>query len=110
MKLAEALITRKQLVQKIGEINALKDQADKGFFKTTVVRIKATDPIPGAEQGSIEQTGSDDVKTNQCLITPVDIYKYFDEHATSLRKLDAAIQQANWAHEITEVKLPKGLE
>jgi len=110
MKLAEALILRKQLVQKIGQLNPLKEQADQGFFKDTVTRIKATDPIPGAEHGSIEQVGADEVTQKTCLITPDSIYKSFDEHATALRKLDAAIQQANWQTDIVDVKVPKGLE
>jgi len=110
MKLAEALILRKQLVQKIGQLNPLKEQAEAGFFKTTVERIKATDPIPHAQHGTPEQSGTDDVTTKQCLIKPDDIYKSFDEHCTALRKLDAAIQQANWQHDITDVQIPEGLK
>lgn len=110
MKLAEALILRKQLVQKIGQLNPLKQQADQGFFKDTVTRIKATDPIPGAPADSMAAVGSDEVTQKTCLITPDSIYASFDEHATCLRKLDAAIQEANWSAEIKPLHVPKGLE
>ena len=110
MKIAEALILRKQLAQKIAELNPLKEQADKGYFKDTVTRIKATDPIPGAEAGTMEASGSDEVTQKTCLITPDSIYESFDAHATALRKLDAAIQEANWQNEIKDIQVPKGLE
>lgn len=110
MKVAEALILRKQLVQKLGEINVFKEQAEKGFFKNTVERIKATDPIPGATSGSAEESGTDDIKSKISLLTADEVFKSHDEHATCLRKIDAAIQEANWANTIKDVKLPSGLE
>jgi len=109
MKLAEALILRKQLVQKIGQLNPLKSQADDGYFKEVVKRIRVTDPIPESKDKDL-QGGQDEVTKKTPLITPDSIFESFDEHATALRKLDAAIQQANWAVEIDAVKLPKGME
>lgn len=109
MKLAEALILRKQLVQKIAELRPLKDQADSGYFKDTVSRIRVHDPVPTSTNAETAG-GTDEITEQKCLIDPDTIYKSWDEHCTSLRKLDAAIQQANWKHDIENVKLPKGLE
>ncbi len=88
MKLAEALLLRKQLAQKVEQLRPLKINGDQGVYQDQTQRIKI----------------SDDVEELRLKIARVDIKtvtREFDHAATSLRKLDALIQQANWAVDIS---------
>jgi len=109
MKLAEGLALRKQLVQRIERLEPLKIQAEQGYFKETVTRIRVTDPIPGSTDEKIA-AGTDEVTKKEPLLTPESIFKEFDRLATSLRKLDAAIQQANWTVDLGSYTAPEGMQ
>lgn len=93
MKLAEGLLLRKQLVSKLEQLKPLKKQADEGFFHKRVQRINVS-------QGTADTEGVDEVTTETPKITPKEIYEEWDQTATSLRKLDAEIQRANWTADI----------
>lgn len=109
MKIAEALILRKQLAQKIEEIEPLKEQAKNGYFKDKVTRIRIHEPIPGATHPE-GAGGTDEVTQSICEITPESIFKAWDELCTCLRKIDAALQQANWEYSIIDVQVPEALK
>lgn len=95
MKLAEALLLRKQLVQKVEQLKPLKLQGDNGAFETQTRRKQITDQI-------------DEVTIQTSKVTLKDMTATFDRYATSLRKLDAKIQEANWSAEI-DFAAPEGM-
>lgn len=96
MKLAEALLLRKQLAQKVDQLKPIKMQGEDGIFDTKTRRAKVSDEI-------------DEVTITTSKIQLADITKEFDKYATSLRKLDAKIQEANWTAEI-DFAAPEGMK
>ena len=84
VKLAEALLRRKELQ---GKVDVLQQIRDKDLFE---VRAKRQ---PVAE-------GIDDVVAQVPKLTASQVTAEFDWHARQLRLVDAAIQQANWTCEI----------
>ena len=96
MKLAEALLLRKQLTQKVEQLKPLKMQGEQGLFEFKSERKSVSDQI-------------DEVTMRLPRITLAEVTKEFDHYATQLRKLDASIQKANWETDVvfTEVPVPK---
>ena len=84
MKLAEALLRRKELNEKIARIGAIKQD---GLFEVRAKRVNVTD--------SIDDITASIPKVNLCQITAE-----YDYYAKQLRLIDAAIQQANWTTEL----------
>ena len=84
VKLAEALLRRKELQ---GKVDVLQQIRDKDLFE---VRAKRQ---PVAE-------GIDDVVAQVPKLTASQVTAEFDWHARQLRLVDAAIQQANWTSEV----------
>lgn len=87
MKLAEALLLRKQLAQKVEQLKPLKVQGDNGLFEMRTERRNVSE-------------NTDEVKFQIPKITLEDVTKQFDHYATQLRKLDTAIQKVNWETDI----------
>ena len=88
MKIAEGLLLRKQLEAKVKQLEPLKLNGDKGFFELKTERVNINDNV-------------DEVKLNIPKVKLADITREYDFYATQLRKLDASIQQANWATDLT---------
>ncbi len=88
MKIAEALLLRKQLEAKVKQLEPLKIQGDNGVYKMEVKRVNVGENVDEA-QITIPRV---DLK---------DITKEYDHYASELRKIDAAIQQANWQYDVT---------
>lgn len=84
MKLAEALLRRKELQAKVDRIAAIKD---KDLFEIKGKRGKVTDEI-------------DDIVLQVPKVTLAEVTQEYDHYAKRLRLIDAAIQQANWTTEI----------
>lgn len=84
VKLAEALLRRKELQEKVNQLRTIKD-SDAFEIKTT--------RTPAHE-------GIDDVIAAVPKITAEELTAAYDWHAKQLRLVDAAIQQANWTVEI----------
>ena len=80
IKLAEALLRRKELQEKVERLRAI--QQDK-LFEVKVQRQGVTE--------SVDQVVAQVPKISMQQATHT-----FDWHAKQLRKIDAAIQQANW--------------
>lgn len=89
MKIAQGLLLRKQLEAKVQQLAPLKAQGDQGLFDVKVQRINVTADI-------------DQVTMNVPKITLKEVTAEFDKYATALRKLDAALQQANWAFDLAD--------
>jgi hypothetical protein len=84
MKLAEALLRRKELQGKLERIQPLK-HAD--IYETKVSRVSVT--------SSIDDLTASVPKLALCQVTAE-----CDHYAKQLRLIDAAIQQANWTTEL----------
>jgi len=87
IKLAEALLRRKELQQKV---DILKNIQARDLFEIKVQRKQAHE-------------GIDDVVAQVPKLEVGQVTREFDWHARQLREVDAAIQHANWETEL-EVK------
>lgn len=87
MKLAEALLLRKQLQNKVEQLKPLKQIGDNGVFQQQVQRRNVSENV-------------DELTITTPRITLKDITQTYDHYAAELRKIDAAIQQANWAYDV----------
>jgi len=87
MKIAEALLLRKQLQDKVEQLKPLKTAGDKGLFELQTKRMNVSE-------------NTDEVTFQIPRITLADVTKTYDHYASELRKLDAAIQKANWTFDI----------
>lgn len=85
IKLAEALLRRKELQGKVDQLKAIKD---KDLYEIKGKRTKVTDEI-------------DDIVLQVPLLTSAEVTAAYDWHARQLRLVDAAIQQANWTVAVT---------
>lgn len=84
VKLAEALLRRKELQQKVDVLAQIKATA---LFETRAQRRQVTESI-------------DDIVAQVPKLTASQVTAEYDWHARQLRLVDAAIQQANWTTEI----------
>ena len=87
MKIAQALLLRKQLEKKVAQLEPIKKMGDNGLFETKVQRMSVTDQ-------------TDEVSIKIPHVTLADVTAEFDKYASALRKLDASIQQANWEFDV----------
>lgn len=84
IKLAEALLRRKELQQKV---DSLKHITLRDLFEPKVKRVKVTDSI-------------DEVTAEVPKLQLNQVTAEYDYYAKQLRLVDAAIQQANWTTEV----------
>lgn len=84
VKLAEALLRRKELQGKCAALSQIKAS---NLFETVVVRKNVTDSV-------------DDITAKVPLLSAAQVTAEFDFYSRQLRLVDAAIQQANWTTEI----------
>jgi hypothetical protein len=84
IKLAEALLRRKELTEKVQVLRQIQQTA---LFEVRAKRVKVTDDL-------------DDVVAQVPKLTASEVTAEYDWHARQLRKIDAAIQQANWTTEL----------
>ena len=87
MKIAEALLLRKQLEGKVEQLKPIRELGDKGVFEMKSKRVNVN-----------EQT--DEISFQLPKISLKEITKEYDHYASELRKLDASIQKANWQYDI----------
>lgn len=87
MKIAQALLLRKQLEAKVKQLEPLKINGEQGVYETKVERVKISEEI-------------DEARMTIPRITLKEITSEYDKYATALRKLDAAVQKANWEFDI----------
>lgn len=80
IKLAEALLRRKELEGKVKQLAAIKQQL---LVDTVVKRVKVSD-------------GFDDMHIAYNRVHPSEVTAEFDFYSRQLRLCDAAIQQMNW--------------
>lgn len=83
MKIAQALLLRKQLAQKVDQLRPIREMGEQGLFDTQTKRVKVTDQ-------------TDEITFQIPRVELKDITAEFDKYASALRKVDAALQQTNW--------------
>jgi very-short-patch-repair endonuclease len=87
VKLAEALLRRKELAAKVTQLQAINTRE---LFETKVRRQQVAENI-------------DDVVASVPKLVASQVTAEYDHYAQQLRVVDAAIQQANWS---VDVSLP----
>lgn len=97
LKIAEALLLRKQLQAKVDQLTPLRNVGINGVFDQQVVRKNVTENV-------------DELTITTPRITLADITRTYDHYASELRKIDAAIQQANWTAEVDYAEIPAPTE
>lgn len=85
IKLAEALLRRKELAEKLEVVKKLKDT--QIYYEVRAQRVKVTE-------------GIDELSANYPKLTASQVTAEFDYVAKQLRLVDALIQQANWTVEL----------
>lgn len=84
IKLAEALLRRKELQQKV---DVLRQINEKALFEVRAQRKNVTENL-------------DDIVAMVPKLTASQVTAEYDWHARQLRLVDAAIQQVNWTAEV----------
>ncbi len=84
VKLAEALLRRKELQEKVDRMRSL---TTKDLYEVKAQRRQVTENI-------------DDIVAQVPKITFAEFTRAFDHYAKRLRLVDAVIQQANWNTEV----------
>jgi hypothetical protein len=87
MKIAQALLLRKQLEKKVAQLEPIKQMGDNGLFEAKVQRVNVTEQV-------------DQIQMSVPKVTLSEVTKEFDKYASALRKLDASIQKANWEFDV----------
>ena len=95
MKIAEALVLRKHLAEKVEQLKPLKINGENGLFELRTERKNVSEQV-------------DEVKIQVPKVTLKDVTAEYDKYSKALRELDTAIQAANWAHEV-DVDLDKDI-
>lgn len=85
MMLAEGLLLRKQLEASLKRLEPLRLQWSNGAFETKVLRKNISETV-------------DETTVTTPKISFEDFTKEYNKVATQLRKLDTAIQKANWQY------------
>lgn len=84
IKLAEALLRRKELQEKLNRIGPVKEAQ---VYEVKAKRVRVTDDL-------------DDLIASVPKLTLSQVTSEYDHYAKQLRLVDAAIQQANWTTEM----------
>jgi len=84
MKLADALLRRKELQQKVDQLRMIKE---KDIFEFRFERKQINENL-------------DDIRAQVPVLEANQVTKEYDYYANKLRLIDAAIQQLNWTTDI----------
>lgn len=95
MKIAEALLLRKQLQEKVKQLEPIRQLGEQGLFEVKLKRMNVSET-------------TDEVSFQVPKVTLADVTKTYDHYASELRKIDASIQKANWDFDVeyAETKPP----
>lgn len=94
MKIAEGLLLRKHLETKVKQLEPLKMNGEKGLFELQTKRTNINENV-------------DEVTMQIPKVTLADVTKEYDYYASELRKLDTAIQKANWEFDLDFIETTK---
>lgn len=94
MKVAEGLLLRKQLEAKVKQLEPVKQLGENGLFEIKTTRTQVAENV-------------DEVKFQIPRVEIKEVTAEYDHYASELRKLDTAIQQANWVNDLDYNQTPK---
>lgn len=86
IKLAEALLRRKELQQKVQQLHTIKN--NQSLYQMTGQRVKVME-------------GIDEITATFPKLNVSQVTVEYDFYARQLRLIDGAIQHANWTCEVT---------
>lgn len=89
MKLAEALVLRKHLTEKVDQLKPIYVNGQKGLFETKTERRTIN-----------EQNGVDEIAVTVPKVNLEEVTKEYDKYSKALRELDTAIQATNWTTDL----------
>lgn len=95
LTIAEALVLRKHLAEKVDQLKPIKVNGDNGVFELKTQRTKVTDEV-------------DEVTMQIPKIDLKEITKEYDTYSKALRELDTSIQAANWKYAV-DFTIPSGV-
>lgn len=95
LTIAEALVLRKHLAEKVDQLKPIKVNGDNGVFELKTQRTKVSDEI-------------DEVTLQVPKVELANITKEYDTYSKALREIDTAIQAANWKHTV-DFTVPTGV-
>lgn len=87
MKIAEALVLRKHLDEKVKQLAPVKMAGDNGVFEFKTERVNVNDNV-------------DEVKLQIPKLDLKDVTAEYDKYSKALRELDTSIQKANWQYDV----------
>ena len=87
MKIAEALVLRKHLDEKVKQLAPVKMAGDNGVFEFKTERVNVNDNV-------------DEVKLQIPKLDLKDVTAEYDKYSRALRELDTSIQKANWQYDV----------
>lgn len=87
MKLAEALVLRKHLADKVKQLEPIYINGQKGVFETKTERRNISDTV-------------DEVTMQVPKVKVEDVTAEYDKYSKALRELDTSIQHTNWVTEL----------
>src|ERR1035437_1137218 len=85
MKVAEGLVLRKHLAEKVKQLEPVKLNGEQGIFEIRTQRKKISDEV-------------DEITTQLPRITLKEVTEEYDKYSRALRILDVKIQEANWTN------------
>lgn len=87
MKIAEALVLRKHLDEKVKQLAPVKMAGENGVFEFKTERVNVNDNV-------------DEVKLQIPKLDLKDVTAEYDKYSKALRELDTSIQKANWQYDV----------
>lgn len=97
MKIAEGLLLRKQLEAKVKQLEPIRQVGEQGLFELKTSRKAVNEQV-------------DEVTFQIPKVTMAEVTAEFDHYATELRKLDTALQKANWTHDLEYAEAKRSIK
>lgn len=91
MTIAEALVLRKHLENKVTQLKPIYEAGERGMFELKVDRVAVS---------SSQDDKVDEIRMKVPKITMADVTAEYDKYAKALRVLDTKIQEANWKYSV----------
>lgn len=91
MKIAESLVLRKHLQNKVDQLKPIYEAGERGLFELKVERVPASQS---------QDNHVDELRMKVPRVTMADLTQEYDKYAKALRILDTKIQEANWKYNV----------
>jgi hypothetical protein len=91
MTIAESLVLRKHLQNKVEQLKPIYEAGERGMFELKVDRV----PVSSGQDEKV-----DELRMKVPRVTMADVTQEYDKYAKALRVLDTKIQEANWKYKV----------